>query len=71
MIGDEFGVVTADLNPGFQPSGFAGGVFDAATGLTRFGARDYSPVEGRWTANDPIGFGARNAIDRTTPDKSG
>ncbi len=54
---DEFGNVTADSNPGFQAFGFAGGVFDAATGLTRFGARDYSPVEGRWTAKDPIGFG--------------
>ena len=54
---DEFGVLLADSNPGFQPFGFAGGVFDAATGLTRFGARDYSPVEGRWTAKDPIGFG--------------
>lgn len=27
------------------------------TGLVRFGARDYDPVTGRWTAKDPIGFG--------------
>src|SRR5690606_3617584 len=36
------------------PFGFAGGLFDADTGLTRFGARDYDPVVGRWTAKDPI-----------------
>ncbi len=27
-----------------------------ATGLVRFGARDYDPEIGRWTAKDPIGF---------------
>ncbi len=26
------------------------------TGLVRFGARDYDPEVGRWTAKDPIGF---------------
>ena len=31
---------------------------DDATGLTRFGARDYDPVTGRWTAKDPMGFAA-------------
>jgi RHS repeat-associated protein len=34
--------------------GFAGGIYDEDTGLTRFGARDYDPVVGRWTANDPV-----------------
>ena len=53
---DEFGNITQDTNPGFQPFGFAGGVFDKHTGLTRFGARDYDPEAGRWTAKDPIGF---------------
>ena len=53
---DEFGNVLSDTNPGFQPFGFAGGVFDKHTGLTRFGARDYDPEAGRWTAKDPIGF---------------
>jgi len=53
---DEFGRVTRDTNPGFQPFGFAGGLYDADTGLVRFGARDYDPETGRWTAKDPIGF---------------
>jgi RHS repeat-associated protein len=40
----------------FQPFGFAGGLHDPDTGLVRFGARDYDPEVGRWTAKDPIGF---------------
>ena len=53
---DEFGNVLLDTNPGFQPFGFAGGLYDADAGLVRFGARDYDPVVGRWTAKDPILF---------------
>jgi len=37
---DAFGVVTLDTYPGFQPFGFAGGIYDAEVG--------------RWTAKDPI-----------------
>jgi RHS repeat-associated protein len=54
---DAWGVVTKDTNPGFQPFGFAGGVWDAATGLVHLGAREYEPATGRWTRKDPIGFG--------------
>lgn len=50
---DEFGRVTVDTNPGFQPFGFAGGLYDPDTGLTRFGERDYDAEIGRWLAKDP------------------
>lgn len=55
---DEFGRVVVDSNPGFQPFGFAGGHYDQDTKLVRFGVRDYDAVSGRWTAKDPIRFGA-------------
>lgn len=53
---DAWGKVITDTNPGFQPFGFAGGLYDPHTGLTRFGARDYYAVTGRWTSKDPILF---------------
>ena len=53
---DVWGNITSDTNPGFQPFGFAGGLYDQHTGLVRFGARDYDPVTGRWAAKDPIRF---------------
>jgi RHS repeat-associated protein len=53
---DEFGREVQNTNPGFQPFGYAGGLTDGETGLIRFGARDYDPVTGRWTAPDPLGF---------------
>jgi len=58
---DEFGNVLTDTNPGFQPFGFAGGLYDRDTGLVRFGARDYDAEVGRWTAKDPIRFNSRGA----------
>ncbi len=58
---DTFGQVLADTAPGFQPFGFAGGLYDRDTQLVRFGARDYDPETGRWTAKDPILFGGRQA----------
>ena len=59
---DAFGRITFDSNPGFQPFGFAGGLYDSQTGLVRFGARDYDPETGRWTAKDPVGFGGGSAL---------
>ena len=53
---DAWGNVLADSGAGFQSFGFAGGLTDAATGLVRFGVRDYDPTIGRWTAKDPVGF---------------
>jgi RHS repeat-associated protein len=74
---DAFGVVLQDTSPGFQPFGFAGGVYDPDTALVRFGARDYDPGTGRWTAKDPIGFAgsdtnlyaytAGDPVNRTDP----
>ena len=53
---DEFGNITQDTNPGFQPFAFVGGIYDHLTKLTRFGARDYDAHAGRWTSKDPILF---------------
>jgi RHS repeat-associated protein len=56
MTYDTWGNVLSDSNPGFQPFGFAGGLYDATTGLVQFGARDYDPSIGRWLNKDPIRF---------------
>ncbi|HYW91468.1 MAG TPA: RHS repeat-associated core domain-containing protein [Gammaproteobacteria bacterium] len=55
-----FGKVLKDTNPGFQPFGFAGGIYDPDTGLVRFGARDYDAEAGRWTARDQVLFHGRD-----------
>jgi RHS repeat-associated protein len=57
---DEFGNVIRDTNPGFQPLGFAGGLYDRDIRLVRFGARDYDPEIGRWTTKDPILFAGKD-----------
>lgn len=57
---NEFGKVIADTNPGFQPFGFAGGVYDYQTGLVKFGVRDYDGSIGRWLTKDPILFAGGN-----------
>ena len=55
---DTFGNVLLDSNPSMRvPFGFAGGLYDPDTKLTRFGYRDYDARTGKWTAKDPIGFG--------------
>ncbi|MBK7575342.1 MAG: RHS repeat-associated core domain-containing protein [Elusimicrobia bacterium] len=58
---DSWGNITNDTNPGFQIFGYAGGLYDQDTKLTRFGARDYDARTGRWTAKDPIGFRGRDS----------
>jgi len=55
---DEFGNVLNDTAPGFQPFGFAGGLYDSHTRLVHFGAREYDPRTGRFTRPDPARFAA-------------
>jgi RHS repeat-associated protein len=58
---DEWGVPTLDQGGAFQSLGYAGGLMDRETELVRFGARDYEPRAGRWTAKDPVGFASGSA----------
>jgi RHS repeat-associated protein len=57
IVYDTYGNIISDTNPTLSiPFGFAGGLYDADTKLTRFGYRDYDAYTGKWTAKDPIGF---------------
>ena len=53
---DEFGKALVDTNPGFQPFGFVGGIYDKDSCLWRFGFRDYDGITGRWQVKDPLRF---------------
>jgi RHS repeat-associated protein len=54
---DSFGNILSDTNPTLHvPLGFAGGLYDKDTKLTKFGYRDYDSYTGRWTSKDPIDF---------------
>ena len=45
---DSYGNILSDSNPSFTiPFGFAGGLYDTDTKLTRFGYRDYDSFSGR------------------------
>jgi len=55
---DTYGNMRNETNEAFKvPFGFAGGLYDHDTKLTRFGYRDYDATTGKWTAKDPIDFG--------------
>ncbi|HOW52691.1 MAG TPA: RHS repeat-associated core domain-containing protein [bacterium] len=56
---DEFGNITAETGTYDLPFGFAGGIRDTDTGLTKFGARWYDPEVGRWISKEPLGFAGR------------
>ncbi len=75
---DAWGVKISDTNPEFDlPIGFAGGIASHATGLVRFGFRDFEPGTGRWAAKDPIlfdggqfnllGYVGNDPVNRTDP----
>lgn len=68
-----FGELLRDTNPGLHPFGFAGGHWDSATGLVRFGHRDYDPDTGTWTTPDPLGLrpGATNLYAYVSGDPIG
>jgi RHS repeat-associated protein len=53
---EEWGEVSEDTGPDFQPFGFAGGLYEPTTKLVRFGTRDYDAQVGRWTDKDQIRF---------------
>ncbi|MCK6575795.1 hypothetical protein L6V77_32475 [Myxococcota bacterium] len=54
---DAWGRVLTDTQPGFQPFGFAGGLYEPATGLVQLGGRWYDPETGRFLTPDRAGFG--------------
>lgn len=74
---DDFGNVIADSNPGFQPFGFAGRIYDLDTGLVRFGARDFQPSSGSFfgyffrTSSDGSGHIRFNLFSADCPGFSG
>ena len=54
---DSFGNIINDTNPNIKIAfGFAGGLYDSDTKLSRFGYRDYDSHSGKWTSKDPIGL---------------
>ena len=57
---DSFGKVTSATTPAAAGSlfGYAGSVYDVATGLSFMNARYYDPASGRFLSEDPLGFAA-------------
>jgi RHS repeat-associated protein len=56
-----FGAVTTTSGTGLDRYAFTGAGTDPLTGLVGDNARQYDPGLGRWTSEDPLGFGAGDA----------
>ena len=55
---NSFGAVTSETNSALSYLfGYTGFVRDLATGLDHSQTRDYDPLDGIWTQEDPLGFG--------------
>jgi RHS repeat-associated protein len=65
---DPFGNYAAQVTQSglSNPWGYAGGYFDGATGLIKFGIRYYDPLFGRWTQATPIG-GSLQEVTKANP----
>ncbi|WP_027721730.1 RHS repeat-associated core domain-containing protein [Maridesulfovibrio zosterae] len=58
IIYDSYEHLLMDTNKQlYLPLGFASGLTDTDTGLVHFGFREYDPEVGRFTAQDPLGYG--------------
>jgi RHS repeat-associated protein len=54
---DPYGNILSQTNDANAPRFlYAGGAYDSITGYTQFGRRWYSPVDARWTIQDPMGL---------------
>jgi RHS repeat-associated protein len=58
---DEYGNILTDSNPGFQPFGYIGGIYDNDTSLLKLGVREYRPATGSWVSKDPALYNTANS----------
>ena len=57
---DPYGNLTKSTGSLYDPIRFAGGYYEATSGLTKFGTRYYDPKTGRWTQENPVGGSIRD-----------
>jgi RHS repeat-associated protein len=71
-----FGGVVTETNTSFSDHfKYDAGWYDPSTGWTNFINRWYDPATGRWTSQDPLGFGAGDGnlyryVNNNTPNKA-
>jgi RHS repeat-associated protein len=63
---DPYGNLTSSTGKVANPWRYAGGYYDANTGLYKFGIRYYDPSTGRWTQRDPVG-GSLQELTKANP----